>query len=113
VTRLGEFSPNGRLFTLGTVMNPKRSPNFCATFSRSVDYALILPKIGLGYILGVFFTNSSGHPEGLPQDCGFKSLLNYNFDPRKKAFNIHMYINMSVVSPWQSGLVTYVNIVSI
>jgi hypothetical protein len=54
VTRLGEFSPNGRLFTVG--------PYFCATFSLSIDYLLIFKNNALGYILGDFFTNLSGHP---------------------------------------------------
>jgi hypothetical protein len=61
VTSVGEFSPNGRIFAQWAIVyfrhfneNHKSSPNFCATFSRSVDYALILSKIGLGYILGVF-----------------------------------------------------------
>jgi hypothetical protein len=32
------------------------------TFSAVKGYALILTKKGLGYILGDFLTNSSGHP---------------------------------------------------
>jgi hypothetical protein len=51
----------GRIFTQWAIVyfrhlneNHKISPNFGATFPRSVDYALILSKIGLGYILGVF-----------------------------------------------------------
>jgi hypothetical protein len=38
--------------------NHKSNPNFCATFFRRRDYVLI----GLGYISGDFFTNSSVHP---------------------------------------------------
>jgi hypothetical protein len=34
-----------------------------ATFFHGTNTVLILAKYGLGYILGDFFTNSSGHPE--------------------------------------------------
>jgi hypothetical protein len=34
-----------------------------ATFYRGKIYAIILTKRGLGYILGEFFANSSGHPD--------------------------------------------------
>jgi hypothetical protein len=38
------------------------SQQFLATFTKVyIDYVLILTKTGLGYILGDFFTNSSGH----------------------------------------------------
>jgi hypothetical protein len=36
--------------------------HFWSNFSRSLDYAIILTKNRFGYILGDFFTNSSGHP---------------------------------------------------
>jgi hypothetical protein len=35
---------------------------FGATISLGIDYVLILMKIGLSYILGDFFRNSSGRP---------------------------------------------------
>jgi hypothetical protein len=35
-----------------------------ATFLHGQINVLILTKIGLGYTLGDFFTNSSGHPAG-------------------------------------------------
>jgi hypothetical protein len=35
---------------------------FCAALSHGKSCALILAKNGVGYILGEFFTNSSGHP---------------------------------------------------
>jgi hypothetical protein len=38
--------------------NDTKSPQFWASFSK----ILILTKNGLRYILGDFFTNSSGHP---------------------------------------------------
>jgi hypothetical protein len=41
--------------------NYRCSPKFWATVFQSIYYALILTKFGLGYILGDFFTNSSGH----------------------------------------------------
>jgi hypothetical protein len=31
-------------------------------FFLGKSYALILAKLGLGYVLGNFFTNASGHP---------------------------------------------------
>jgi hypothetical protein len=41
------------------------SANFWATFLCDTSYVLILTKNGLGYILGDFFKNSSGHPDYL------------------------------------------------
>jgi hypothetical protein len=38
------------------------SAKFLATFFHGTNTVLILAKYGLGYILGDFFTNSSGHP---------------------------------------------------
>jgi hypothetical protein len=78
VTRLGDFSPNGRYFTLGRFIKitdvaqklHKVKVKF-GYFFVSLEYALILTKNGFGYILGDFVTNSSGHP-------GFK-LRNFNF----------------------------------
>jgi hypothetical protein len=56
VTRLGEFSPIGRLFTLGSfVENYRRMLKFLATFFLSKRHVLILTKNALGYILGDFF----------------------------------------------------------
>jgi hypothetical protein len=57
VTRLGEISPFGRCFE-----NCKSSAKFLATFFHGTNTVLILAKYALGYILGDFFTNSSGHP---------------------------------------------------
>jgi hypothetical protein len=63
VTRLGAFSPIGPIFYSGRFFEKdKISPNFCATFSRDSSCVLILTQHGLGYILGEFFTNSSGQP---------------------------------------------------
>jgi hypothetical protein len=56
VTRLGEFSPLGRFFT---VENLRRNIHFWDTFVKSFIY---YDKKGLGYILVDFFTNPSGHP---------------------------------------------------
>jgi hypothetical protein len=64
---LGEFSPKfaqclianfGKWFE-----NYKSSAHLWGTFSHGTSYVLILTKNGLGYILGDFFTNSSGHPD--------------------------------------------------
>jgi hypothetical protein len=46
----------------GLFENYRSNANFGATFFRSTSYVLIGTKHGLGYILGDFFTNSSGHP---------------------------------------------------
>jgi hypothetical protein len=43
-------------------LNSKSSPRFLCYFSPKCR---IFDKIGLGYILGDFFTNSSGHPASL------------------------------------------------
>jgi hypothetical protein len=57
------FAPNGRLFLLGIFFEKYRSsPNLLATLPFGKIYALIVTNKGLGYILGDFFTNSSGHP---------------------------------------------------
>jgi hypothetical protein len=54
---LGDFSPIGRLFTLGTFLNYRGSNNFGIIFSIlrvcNVDI-----DFGLGQILGDFFTDS-------------------------------------------------------
>jgi hypothetical protein len=43
-------------------VNYRSSSHFLATFSHCCGYALNFTKNGLGYVLGDFFTNSSGHP---------------------------------------------------
>jgi hypothetical protein len=63
VTRLGEFSPIGRLNTLGIFV--KITEIFGLLFSRGKSCLLIFTKNGLGYILGDFFTNASGHPASI------------------------------------------------
>jgi hypothetical protein len=64
VTRLVEFSPIGRLFTLGSGLKITEVEHIfeLPTFFHGASYAFILSKNGLGSILGDFFTNSSGHP---------------------------------------------------
>jgi hypothetical protein len=63
VTGLGEFSPFGRSFTLGSFfVNYKSGQNFGAAFYRRKRYAIILAKNGLGCILGDFLSNALGHP---------------------------------------------------
>jgi hypothetical protein len=59
VTRLGEFSPVGRLFTLGSVLKitELHSADFWASFSHGTGYVLIFANNHLGYSLGYFFTN--------------------------------------------------------
>jgi hypothetical protein len=43
--------------------NYKSSPIMWATFLSGKRYEFISKKNGLGYILGDFFTNSSGHTD--------------------------------------------------
>jgi hypothetical protein len=71
VTRLGEFSPIGRLFPSGSFFeNYRNSTNNWATFFRYESCVLIFTRNGMGYILGDFFTNVSGHP--VPDQPTFK-----------------------------------------
>jgi hypothetical protein len=61
VTRFGEFSPIGQLFSLGVFFNWTEEV-FWLRFVQSKNYVFSLMKNGLGYTLGGFFKNSSGHP---------------------------------------------------
>jgi hypothetical protein len=64
VTGLDEFSTIGRLFAQGRFFeNGRNSPNLPATICRD-ESQVILTENGLGFILGEFFTNTSGHPGG-------------------------------------------------
>jgi hypothetical protein len=45
------------------ILNYRSCPNSLATFSHGKIYVQFLTRNGLGYILGVFFTNSPGHTE--------------------------------------------------
>jgi hypothetical protein len=63
VTRLGEFSPIGRLFTLGSILLiTEVAQIFVLPFSKLKNCVLILAKNGLGYSLGNSFAYASGHP---------------------------------------------------
>jgi hypothetical protein len=63
VTRLGEFSPIGRMLFLWAVLfNCRNSPNFRVIIFSGKSYALILTNTGSACILGDYFKNSSGHP---------------------------------------------------
>jgi hypothetical protein len=65
VNRLGEFLPNGRSFTLNSFYKKLQNwRKILAYFFSlgSIDYVIILTIYWLGYILGDFFTISSGHP---------------------------------------------------
>jgi hypothetical protein len=57
-----EFSSTGRLFTLGSffkLQNGKFGGYFLPRKKLCINFD---KKIELSYILGYFFTNSSGHP---------------------------------------------------
>jgi hypothetical protein len=61
---LGEFSPfYAIVHILWTVFEKYRnSPKIRATFSHGRSCVLVLTiEIGLGYVMGDFYTNSSGH----------------------------------------------------
>jgi hypothetical protein len=62
VTRLGEFSPIGWLFTLGSFLKMTQVADILGNFSPRLRLWNNFVKNGLGYILGDSFTNSSGHP---------------------------------------------------
>jgi hypothetical protein len=49
--------------------NYRTSTNFWGTFSLSWGYALILAKNVLGYVLGYFFKNASGHTGCVVRHC--------------------------------------------
>jgi hypothetical protein len=64
VTRLGENSPKGWLFTMVSCSKIRKvATKFVLLFFKCKSYILTLTKNGLGYILGDFFPNSSGHPD--------------------------------------------------
>jgi hypothetical protein len=54
VTRLAEFSPIGRLFTLGGFLKITEVAHSFGDFFPSTSYVLILTKKGQGHILGDF-----------------------------------------------------------
>jgi hypothetical protein len=67
VTRFGEISPIGRLFTFSSFLKlTEVAQIFGLLFFHDTRYVctyiLILPINGLGFVLGDSFTNSSGHP---------------------------------------------------
>jgi hypothetical protein len=67
VTRLGDFSPIGRLFRYfwrfyENTHVPTYIAQSCLLLISIVTYVLILTKNGLGYLhCGCFLTNSAGH----------------------------------------------------
>jgi hypothetical protein len=64
VTRLGDVSHTWRVFTLGSFLKIiyLSSTNLWVTFFHGKKLCINFDKNGLGYILGDFFTSSSGHP---------------------------------------------------
>jgi hypothetical protein len=58
VTRVGEFSPNGRPFSLGHFFENTKLAQILQLhmYSALKTYVLILTKYGLGYILGDIFS---------------------------------------------------------
>jgi hypothetical protein len=69
VTRLGENSPIGQLFTLSSFFKiTKVDVEVGATFVQEKSYVLLMMYNGLGYFWGGFFTHPSGHPAST--ECG-------------------------------------------
>jgi hypothetical protein len=65
---LGEFSPIGRLFTVGSPVFLKIAEVaqiFWAAFLQPYKLLTNFGKKMIGLRFGRFFTNSSGHPESL------------------------------------------------
>jgi hypothetical protein len=54
---------SGRLFTSALLAELQKYPYLWTTFFHDKKCIFILSKNELGYILGDFFTNSSGHPD--------------------------------------------------
>jgi hypothetical protein len=68
VTRLGKFSPIGRLFTLGCYLKiTEAAKTIWLHFFHGTIYLFILTQNGAGYILGDAYSNSSGHPAQDPE----------------------------------------------
>jgi hypothetical protein len=77
VTRLdwANFRLLGDCFLWAVLWNMKMMPWFLGYFFFGKSYKKLLAKIGLGYILGDFFTNSSGHPDRSLHRFHFSSFL--------------------------------------
>jgi hypothetical protein len=84
VTRLGEFSPRGHLFTFGSFLKIADVAQYSAYFFHRTNYLLILTKNGLYYIFGQFFTNSTVKYWPNCNTTNFLSKLIHNFVPWKK-----------------------------
>jgi hypothetical protein len=61
VTRLDEFSPNGQLFTSSRFLKITKGDQMFGLLLSTKTYVFIFVNNRLGYILGGFFTSSSGH----------------------------------------------------
>jgi hypothetical protein len=61
---MGRIFAQWMIFYFGKLLEDSISiPNFRVTLFHGLVYALILTKHRLGYFLGDFVTNSSGHPD--------------------------------------------------
>jgi hypothetical protein len=78
----------GRIFACCAIVyffeKYRNSPKIRATLSHRRSYVLILTKIGLGYVLGDFSTNSSGHPGRCSQNEPIVKHYNVNKECKKK-----------------------------
>jgi hypothetical protein len=59
-----------------------------ATFYHRKTYVILLTKNGLGYILGNFLTNASGHPAGKAAGHEKKIIVARNFVVRKSGLGV-------------------------
>jgi hypothetical protein len=90
VTTLGEFSPIGQSFALGSFFNARSKPIFWLLLLHDSIYELIWQKNVLGYILGDFFRKPTGHPVGdlIKPTCP-------PFTRQSQTFDNHDYPNRS------------------
>jgi hypothetical protein len=93
-TRLGEFSPIGRVFALSNILkNCRNGPNFGATFSTEIPTPRsIWSKMGKEVFWAIFSNTHLVSLFGRTQNCNSKdSFLDY------KAYNVHSNTNFSKV----------------
>jgi hypothetical protein len=101
VTRFGEFSPLGRLYTLGHFFKTSlSSQNFGDTLFPRKSFVVKLTKYSLGFILGDSFTDTSGHAVGVVKSSTLALLTQFSGGISKKIFH---YLSKELSDNAQSG----------
>jgi hypothetical protein len=79
----------GQLLKIKKSENWKSCPNLGPLLCNGKSYAIIVTKHELGYIMGDFFRNSSGHPAA----CAEKGLLfrQFRLHEAKIAVKVRLY----------------------